>query len=1044
MSSRLPLPTLLFCVALSLTTRAADVDFAKDIQPILSENCYQCHGPDQSGRKGGLRLDTKEGAFGAGKSGKVAITAGKPAGSELIRRITTKDADDMMPPADSNKKLTPAQITLLQRWISEGGKWGIHWAFVPPKLPQVPKVKGLKSANPIDAFVAAKLAASGKHLSPPADPARLLRRVTLDLTGLPPTPQEIAAFEAAPSSQAYSTMVDRLLDSPRYGERMATDWLDLSRYADTHGFQMDRYRPMWPWRDWVIGAFNKHLPFDQFVLWQLAGDLLPNPTKEQRLATAFNRLHLQNEEGGIVEEEYRVAYNVDRVNTFGTAFLGMTFECSRCHDHKYDPISQKEFYQLFAFFQNIDESGQTVYFGDIMPVPTMLLSTDEQDAKLAGLQTEITAKQKDLKQIIADSGPAFDAWAKGNPAVTLTNGLVGSYSFDAMVSNRFENAVGSNAAKPFENPTQVDGRLGKALALGGENGVSMPGIGHFSRADSFSIALWIKPAERVPRQTVIHHSQAWMDAGSRGYEIVMEDGHVAVGLHHMWPGNAIKVRTKREAPTNAWTHVAFAYDGSSRAAGLTVYLDGKAAEVEVIRDNLWKDITYGQPDLTIGQRMRDFGFKGGQVDELRVYDRAITPAEAGLLADMGGAASPTLEDKREYFLSTEYAPAIEARSALAKVRREQNQLITGIQDIMVMQEMDRPKTAHVLKRGAYDSPGDEVSMETPAIMGHLPATLPRNRLGLARWILDPGHPLTARVTVNRLWQQFFGRGIVETSDNFGLQGTPPTHPELLDWLAVTFVRGNAALGVRPWNLQDLQKLIVTSDTYRQTSKASADEIAADPDNRLLARGPSRRLTAEMLRDQALSASGLLVEKIGGASVKPYQPDGLWEVAMGNPKYDTGKGDDLHRRSLYTYWKRTVPPPSMLALDAADRSYCVVRRQSTSTPLQALALLNDTQMVEAARHIAGRVLREGGNNAAQQSRYAFRLVTGRNATDAETKVLTQLLEEQRAEFLKDTEGANRLLKVGDTPVPDEQPAADLAAATVLAKALLNHDETVMRR
>lgn len=1044
MMPRPPLSSLLICLAFSFAARAADVDFAREIQPILSENCYQCHGPDQAGRKGNLRLDTQEGAFGAGKSGKIAVMAGKPAASELVRRITTADADDLMPPPESNKKLTPAQIALLRRWISEGGKWGTHWAFVPPKLPPVPKVKGLKSGNPIDAFVAAKLAASGKHLSPPADASRLLRRVTLDLTGLPPSPQETAAFEADHSPKAYASVVDRLIDSPRYGERMATDWLDLSRYADTHGFQMDRYRPMWPWRDWVIGAFNKHLPFDQFVLWQLAGDLLPNPTKEQRLATAFNRLHLQNEEGGIVEEEYRVAYNVDRVNTFGTAFLGMTFECSRCHDHKYDPISQKEFYQLFAFFQNIDESGQTVYFGDIMPVPTMLLSTDEQDARLADFQTRIAAKENDLKRILAGSGPAFEAWVNADPAITLTNGLVGSFSFDAMVSNRFENAVGSQSAKPFENPTHVEGRIGKGLALSGENGVSMPGIGHFGRADSFSIALWIRPAERVSRQTVIHHSQAWMDAGSRGYEIVMEDGHVAVGLHHMWPGNAIKVRTTSEVPTNAWTHVAFAYDGSSRASGLTVYLDGKPAQVEVIRDNLWKDITYGQPDLTIGQRMRDFGFKGGQVDELRVYERAITSVEAALLAKTGEAASPAPQDKRDFFLSTAYGPAMDARAELAELRREQNKLITSIQDIMVMQEMDRPKPAHVLKRGAYDAPGDEVGMETPAVMGRLPATLPRNRLGLARWILDPGHPLTARVTVNRIWQQFFGRGIVETSDNFGLQGTPPTHPELLDWLAVTFVRGNAALGVRPWNVQDLQKLIVTSDTYRQTSKASGEEIAADPDNRLLARGPSRRLTAEMLRDQALSTGGLLVEKIGGPSVKPYQPDGLWEVAMGNPKYETGKGDDLHRRSLYTYWKRTVPPPSMLALDAADRSYCVVRRQSTSTPLQALALLNDTQMVEAARHIAGRVLREGGSTTAQQSRYAFKLVTGRSATEAEAAILVRLFEEQRAEFLKDAEGANRLLKVGETPVPDEQPAADLAAATVLAKALLNHDEAVMRR
>jgi mono/diheme cytochrome c family protein len=1041
MSSNPILRWLVLAIAAAIPAAAAGIDFARQIQPILSENCYQCHGPGDSSRKARLRLDTREGALGPGKSGKFAVVPGKPDASELVRRIISTDRDDHMPPADSNKKLSSAQVDLLRRWVAEGGKWGTHWSFVPPELPRIPKAKGLKGANPIDAFIAARLAADGRKLSPAADPSRLIRRVTLDLTGLPPTPEEVAAFEADPSPASYRKAVDRLIDSPRYGERMATDWLDLARFADTHGFQADRYRAVWPWRDWVIGAFNRHLPFDQFVLWQLAGDLLPEATKEQRLATTFNRLHLQNEEGGIVEEEYRVAYNVDRVNTFGTAFLGVTFECSRCHDHKFDPITQREFYQLFAFFQNIDESGQSVYFGDIMPVPTMLLSTDAQDAKLAELKSRITAQEARLKEVAGAARPAFDAWRATNTAPALP-APVASFSFDAMVSNTFPGSAAGQVAKPFDGPVSVEGRSGKALSLSGENGVSMPGVGHFTRADPFSFALWIRPAVHVPRQTVLHHSHAWMDAGSRGYEIVLEDGHVAVGLHHMWPGNSLKVRTVDRAPTNSWTHVAFAYDGSSRAAGLAVYLDGRRAGVEVIRDNLWKDITYGQPDLTIGQRMRDFGFKGGLVDELNVFDRALFPVEVARLAGAQPPSDP--ESAFNHFLATAHAPYAEAMEELRKLRREQNALVTSIQDIMVMHEMDRPKPAHVLKRGAYDAPADAVSMETPAIMGRLPADAPRNRLGLARWLLDPANPLFARVTVNRVWQQFFGRGIVETSDNFGLQGTPPTHPELLDWLAVTFARGDAKLGIRPWNIQDLQRLVVTSDTYRQTSRASAAEMAADPANRWLARGPARRLTAEMLRDQALFDSGLLVEKVGGPSVKPYQPDGLWEMAMGGARYDTGKGDDLHRRSLYTFWKRTVPPPSMMSLDAADRSYCVVRRQSTSTPLQALALLNDTQVVEAARHLAGRILRDGGATAGQQVRLGFRIVTGRKATDAEAAVLERLLEEQEAGFQKETASAEALLKVGETPVPGEFPAPRLAAMTVLAEALLNHDEAVMRR
>ncbi len=1021
---------------------AAGVDFAREIQPLLSENCYQCHGPGETSRKGGLRLDTREGAHGHGKSGKAAVVPGKADESEVLRRITSTDPDEVMPPPETHRKLSPEQVRLLKRWISEGGQWGQHWSFVAPKLPEVPKVRGLRGGNPVDAFVAARLAENRRKPSPQTEPGRLLRRVTLDLTGLPPTPAEIAAFESDPSDESYRRTVERLLTSPRYGERMATEWLDLSRFADTHGFQADRYRAVWPWRDWVIGAYNRHLPFDQFVLWQLAGDLLPDATQEQRLATTFNRLHLQNEEGGIVEEEYRVAYNVDRVNTFGTAFLGLTFECSRCHDHKYDPISQREFYQLFSFFQNIDESGQSVYFGDIMPVPTLLLSTAEQETKLTALKSDIAAKEAAVREVAAAARPAFTAWLATNGPAEPSPLPVAAYSFDTMVSNLFPNSRGGAGARPFEGPQPVDGRLGKAVALSGENGIGFPGVGHFTRADPFSLALWIQPAMHVPRQTVIHHSHAWMDAGSRGYEILLEDGHVAVGLHHMWPGNALKVRTLRQAPTNAWSHVAFSYDGSSRASGLKVYLDGRQAEVEVVRDNLWKDITYGQPDLTLGQRMRDFGFKGGRADEVQVYDRAITALDAARLASV---PPPEGEEAAfEHFLQTAHVPYREAADALRKARREQNSLVTSIPDIMVMQEMERPKPAHILKRGAYDAPGEEVGMETPAALGRLPAEAPRNRLGLARWLLDPANPLFARVTVNRLWQQFFGRGIVETSDNFGLQGAAPTHPELLDWLAVTFTRGDTALGIRPWNVQDLQRLIVTSATYRQSSRVTQKLHDWDPDNRWLARGPARRLTAEMLRDQALFTSGLLVEKIGGPSVKPYQPEGLWEMAMGGARYEVGKGDDLHRRSLYTFWKRTVPPPSMMALDAADRSYCVVRRQSTSTPLQALALLNDTQVVEAARHVAGRILREGGATAATRSAFAFRLVTGRRPTREEAGIVQRLLEEQEAVFRKEPDSAERLLKVGETPVPGEHPPDQLAAATVLAKALLNHDESVMRR
>jgi len=1059
------------------TVSVGVVDFTRDIRPILSDNCYQCHGPDEKARKAKLRLDTKEGAFRI-KDDKAVIVPGKSAESELVRRVSNNDPEEVMPPPKSNRKLTPAQIDLLRRWVDQGAKWGVHWAFVPPGKSPLPKIKNAQwPRNPIDNFVLARLEKEGLKPAPEADRQRLLRRVSLDLTGLPPTLAEIDAYLADRSPGAYEKVVDRLLSSPRYGERMATDWLDLARYADTHGFQMDRFRPMWPYRDWVIKAFNQNLSFDQFVTWQIAGDLLPNATKEQRLATAFNRLHLQNEEGGIVEEEFRVAGVVDRVTTFGTAFLGLTMECSRCHDHKFDPITMRDFYSLFSFFQNIDESGQTVYFGEVMPVPTLLLSTHEQDAQLAEIRRKIAEKEEELSAIQQKAKAPFADWLEtqskaqnadskiglgvGTLETGLAGGLIGAFSFDEIVSNRVANLA--DAAKPAQvddNSKLVPGKFGRAALLDGENGFTFPNVGHFTRSDPFSFSLWLQTPAHAPRMVVLHHSRAWMDAGSRGYELLLEEGRVSVGLHHMWPGNSIKVRSRSILPTNEWIHVAFTYDGSSRAAGLKVYINGQPAGLEVLRDHLWKDFTYGgdEPNLAIGHRFRDNGFKDGRVDELRIFNRALTPLEVAYLSNRsvgaGSGASPpvsalhvdngltppvqiTPTNLFDYYLANVDAPAQQWGRELRALRNEERKLVEPIPETMVMEEMPQPKPAYMLKRGAYDAPGEPVSANTPAALPPLPSGTPRNRLGLAQWLLDPNHPLMARVTVNRAWQQMFGRGIVETSDNFGSQGAPPTHPELLDWLAREF----ADTG---WDLKRLLKLMATSATYRQSSTATPELLARDPANQLLARGPARRLTAEMLRDQALAASGLLASQIGGPSVKPYQPPGLWEIAMGNPKYEQGKGDALHRRSLYTYWKRTVPPPAMITFDAAERNVCVVRRQSTSTPLQALALLNDPQIVEAARFIGQRMLKQGGSSLGQQVAWTFRLVTGRKSTARETRVLEKLFTEQRQIFAANAESARKLLTIGEAKNDGSLNPVDLAAAAVLAEALLNHDESVMRR
>jgi hypothetical protein len=1051
---------LLWCLGASAIARAqaAPIDYARDVLPILSDTCYHCHGPDEPARKAGLRLDTKDGALRV-KDGVAAIVPGDAAASELVKRITSADPDEVMPPPDDIRKLTPGQVETLKRWVEQGAAWGTHWAFVAPKPVEAPKTNRADWArNPVDAFVLARLEQEKLAPAPEADRATLIRRVTLDLTGLPPTPQEVDAFLADAAPDAYERVVDRLLASPRYGERMATDWLDVARYADTHGYQMDRERPTWPYRDWVIKAFNQDLPFDQFVTWQLAGDLLPSATKEQRLATAFNRLHMQNEEGGIVEEEFRVAYVVDRVNTMGTAFLGMTFECSRCHDHKYDPISQRDFYSLFAFFQNIDESGQTSYFTAATPVPTMLLSTDEQDAQLAALDAKVAEKEQQLATVrtSAETAGAFENWLalRGNAPVALP-GLAASFSFDEIAPDgKTLNACDpSKPGQSVEGPKLVPGKLGRAADLSGENGFVFPDVGHFSRADAFSLALWVRAPAHAPRATVAHHSMAPIDAGSRGYELLLENGRVAFGLHHMWPGNALKVVARQPVTLDEWTHVTVTYDGSSRAAGVRIYLNGTQVQVEVVRDGLWKDVTYGgsEPNLAIGHRFRDNGFKGGKVDEFQVFTRALTGLEAAHLAgrpDLAqawgeapealGAASAQRGALLDYFLANVHEPARAALAELHAAREAQADAVNRVPEAMVMRETDRPKPAFVLKRGAYDAPGDPVTANTPASLPPFPAGQPRNRLGLARWLVAPENPLTARVTVNRLWQQMFGRGIVETSDNFGSQGGQPTHPELLDWLARTFV------DEMRWDVKRLLRTIATSATYRQSSRATPELMQRDPASVLLARGPARRLTAEMLRDHALALSGLLVEKLGGPSVRPYQPDGLWEVAMGNPQYNQGKGEDLYRRSLYTFWKRTVPPPAMVAFDAADRSNCSARRQSTSTPLQALALLNDPQVVEAARFVAQRMLREAGATPETRATWAFKLVTGRSPGARELPVLTALLAEQRELFAGDPAAAAKLLAVGESKTHPSLDPNDIAAGTVLALTLLNHDAAVTRR
>ena len=1044
---------------------AAAVDFDREVRPILSDKCFHCHGPDESGRKAKLRLDTSEGARRE-KNGVRPVVPGRSAESELIFRVTSTDSEEVMPPPDSKiGRLTPAQVDVLRRWIDEGAEYRKHWAFEPlSPVPLPPEAPSPEENHPIDRIVSTALAAKNLSLQPEADRATLARRVSFDLTGLPPTPAEVAAFVADAAPDAYSRLVDRLLASPRYGERMTADWLDLARYADSYGFQVDRPREMWPWRDWVIKAFNQNLSWDKFVTWQLAGDLLPNATDEQVLATAFNRLHAQEAEGGSVEEEYRINYVNDRVTTFGTAFLGLTLECARCHDHKFDPIAQKEFYSLGAFFQNIDEAGLYSYFTQSAPTPAMWLT----DAAFRERYTAALAAVKDAEihlGALRDERRATFATriASAMPASVKLVGEIARFSFDRRESpppappkqgkapdappadeaasaaierlpgaGRFRSTINEEdfASTPRENES-VPGRAGLAVKLTGDHAITTK-LGNFHRHDPFSISLWMQTPDVKERAVILHRSRAWTDAASRGYELLIEDGKLKWSLIHFWPGDAISVRALDRVPVGEWVHVTVVNDGSSRAAGLRIIVNGQPVRTEVVRDSLTKDIKGGGGDfIAIGERFRDRGFTGGLVDELRVFNHALTAPEAREVFAPGAAAAGDREARFEFYLANQDESFHAQLAALTKARAAVTKLAEEAKEIMVMRELPQPKPAYVLKRGEYDQRGERVSADTPAALPPFPAGQPRNRLGLARWLTDPRHPLMARVTVNRFWQATFGRGLVKTAEDFGTQGERPEYPALLDWLAGEFVRSG-------WDVKALLKTIVTSRTYRQRSFASPENAADDPENIRLARGPSHRLPAEMIRDQALAASGLLVEKIGGPPVFLYDHP---ESFKPEP---AGKGEALYRRSLYTFWRRNGPAPVLEAFDVPNRVVCVAKRDTTSTALHALVLLNGPQFVEAARVLAEELHRAHAGQDEVLVAQAFQRVTGRTPDSTEQPILLHLLKEQREWFEKQPAQAAAYLKVGERPAAAKLPAPEIAAVATLVNTLMNHDLFSVKR
>ena len=969
-----------------------EVDYNFDVKPILSDRCFHCHGPDEENRKGKLRLDTPEGS-------REVIASG-----ELLARLTSDDPDERMPPPGSHLSISEEEVATLRAWIDAGSDYKKHWSFIP--LAEIP-VPG--EGNPIDAFVSAQLRAEELERQPEAGKEQLVRRVAFDLTGLPPTLAEIDAFLADTSPDAYGKMVDRFLAKPAFGERMAAHWMDVARYSDTYGYQVDRDRFVWPWRDWVIRAFNDNKPFDEFILEQLAGDMLPDATDQQILATAFNRLHPQKVEGGSTPEEFRVEYVADRVNTFGTAFLGLTLECTRCHDHKYDPISQREYFQLFSYFQNVDEAGLYSYFTPAVPTPTLRLTSSEQKKRAAELRAKVAEAER---AIAAVSGieQRHDAWIKGEPKPKPQIG-------GEILHLDFE-------GDPGGRNSSVPGKAGKAIKLTGDDPVGTK-VGNFRRYQPFSVSLWMQTPDVKDRAVVFHRSRAWTDSGSRGYQLLIEDGKLSWSLIHFWPGNAMRVRTTEPIPIGKWLHVVVSNDGSSKASGLRIHINGREAECDVVRDNLYKGITGGGGDhIAIGERFRDRGFKGGLVDEFRVFDRELT---AGEVAHVFSGAD--LQSDRDYYTARVDPEAAAAHAALLAARTELANFEDGLQEIMVMREQPEPKPAFLLERGAYDLRGDPVTAGTPDA---LPAGAgASDRLGLAHWLTSPEQPLTARVTVNRFWQMLFGEGLVRTPEDFGSQGALPTHPELLDWLAKHFVDSG-------WDVKALFKLMVRSATYRQGSHAPPELVERDPANQLLARAPQHRLPAEMIRDQWLATSGLLVPKVGGPSVKPY------ELTESFKPLGRDKGEGLYRRSLYTFWKRTAPAPVMMSLDASKRDVCTVRRERTSTPLQALVMLNDPQLNEAARVFGAKMLKKHG--AAGQPMYEemFRMTTGRKPTARELELLAALYTEQRSVFAAKPQDAEKYLATGDAKPDPAIAPEDAAAASVLASAMLNLWESVARQ
>ena len=1040
-----------------LSAQLGQLDFNRDIRPLLANSCFKCHGPDKVNRQAKLRLDQRQFAVASRLVGPPAIVPGNRQASAMFTRIMSADLDARMPPATFTAvhggELSAEQTELIGRWIDEGARYDRHWSYLPPRRPELPVVRQAAwPQQPVDYFILARMEKAGIGPAQRASRRDLVRRLTLDLTGLPPSPAEVAAFLTDTSPTAYQQLVDRLLASPRLGERFAVHWLDLARYADTHGYHIDSHRDMWRWRDWVIGAFNQNMPFDQFTIEQLAGDLIPSASPDQQLATGFHRNTMLNFEGGAIAEEYLAEYVVDRVITTSAVWLGQTMECCRCHDHKYDPFSQRDFYRLFAYFNNIDERGLDGRTGNAAPLLRSPTGLEQQ------LEQQLARQIVDLQRRLAERERMIDAdlqrWQQdvlagrekmpGPPADVLAHWSLDLGPAEQVLDTGKQMLHGTLKGEALHVP----GKFAEALLFDGAKHIEVPLAPELNKHDRFTLSCWIFPTSNEV-QGILCCGETGTEA--RGYHLLWNQGRLQFQLINQPRISLLDVVTEPTLKLSQWYHVAVSTDGSHKAAGVKIFVNGQPLKLEIREDRLAGSVDTSQPFL-IGSQGGELKMRG-LMDEVRIYARQLGIAEVARLAggnpvreliDLPAAerSQRQRQQLRQYFLAQHDPISMQLTADLQQRRDDQQQLSRRVATTMVMRERDEPRQAFVLEGGDYLRKGDPVEPGPPRILSLASDAQPASRLGLARWLVSPQNPLTARVAVNRFWLLLMGEGLVRTPRDFGTRGAWPTHPQLLDWLAVSFQQ-------QGWDVKQLVRSIVLSACYQQTSRVKPARLALDPDNELWSRASRLRLEAEMVRDRALVFSGLLDPHVGGPSVFPYHPPGLWKEMSFNPRdfsaqvYRQSSGQDLYRRSLYTFWKRTVPPPSLAAFGAPNRETCVVQRPRDSSPLQSLVLMNDPTYSEAARCLAERLLTGSAADDAARIDQAFQIILSRPVRPLELEVLVRLLSRQQREYRLDLDAARQLVSVGESEADPSLPADQLAAWTNLVATILMTDESLYR-